>query len=144
MNSHDLDIPQAALDRLSEDSKRHSEATISTSLERNNAHFKKACENIDRWADDMVIAAEEKLKLAKAEIRTLRTQMRQAPTLEEQRDAQKQIRDAERRKRKARNDIDDIEDEVEQKRESLILQLEQRLVQKTTSQELFTIQFQIT
>lgn len=50
---------------------------------------------------------------------------------------------AERQKRKTRNEIDEIEDEVEEKRESLIAQLEQRLVQKTTARELFPIQFQI-
>jgi superfamily II DNA/RNA helicase len=143
VSNHSPEIPEADLSRLTEETQRHTEATISTSLTRNHAHFKKACENIDRWADDMVIAAEQKLQLAKAEIRALRTQMRQAPTLEEQRDIQEQVRDAERRKRKARNSIDEVEESVEEKRESLIIQLEQRLVQKTTSEELFTIHFSI-
>ena len=136
-------IPQPELERLTAESKRHAEATISKSLDRNNVHFKQACESIDRWADDMVVAAEQKLQLAKAEIRALRSEMRQAPTLDEQKQIQEKIRDAERRKRKARRDIDDVEEEVEQKRETLIIQLESRLVQKTTTEELFTIHFQV-
>jgi hypothetical protein len=136
-------IPANHAERLDAESRRHIEATISRSLDRNHTHFKQACEAIDRWADDIVIAAEQKLQQAKAEIRALRTRMRQAETLEEQQQAQEEIRLAEKRKRKARREIDDIEEETEQKRESLIARLESRLSQKTIPTELFTIHFRV-
>jgi hypothetical protein len=136
-------IPEKHSERLIAESRRHIEATISKSLDRNNVHFKQACESIDRWADDIVLAAELKLQQAKAEIRALRTRMRQAETLEEQQQAQEDIRLAEKRKRKARREIDDIEEQTEEKRESLIACLESRLSQKTIPTELFTIHFSV-
>lgn len=136
-------LPSSEVERLTAETQRHIDATISKSLDRNNAHFRTACETIDRWADDLVYAAEEKLRRAKAEIRALRNEMRQAPTLEEQQAAQEKIRAAERNKRKARRDIDDVEEETEQKRDRLIAQLEIRLVQTATPKELFTIRFQV-
>lgn len=136
-------IPAPHAERLDAESRRHIEATISKSLDRNHTHFKQACEAIDRWADDIVLAAEQKLQQAKAEIRALRTRMRQAETLEEQQQAQEEIRLAEKRKRKARREIDDIEEETEEKRESLIARLESRLSQKTIPTELFTIHFRV-
>lgn len=136
-------LPASATERLQAESQRHIDASISKSLDRNNVHFKQACDSIDRWADDVVLAAEQKLHQAKAEIRTLRTRMRQSETLEEQKEAQELIRDAERRKRKARRDIDAIEEETEEKRDQLIAHLEGRLSQKTTPTELFTIHFTV-
>ena len=70
--SADPSLPESDLTRLTEETQRHVEATVSTSLERNNKHFRAACEGIDRWADDMIVAAEQKLQVAKAEIRALR------------------------------------------------------------------------
>lgn len=136
-------LPKSQAERLDAETQRHVEASISKSVDRNSVHFQQACESIDRWADDVVKAAELKLDQAKAEIRALRSQMRQATTLEEQHEAQEKIRDAEKRKRKARRDIDDVEEETEEKREKLISHLEGRLSQQTSAKELFTVSFRV-
>lgn len=136
-------IPQPHTERLDAESQRHREATLSQSIERNNRHFRQATEQIDRWADDKIRAAEEKLVQIKAEIRALRNQARQASTLEEQHRLLEDIRLAEKRKRKARRDIDDIEDDIENQRDLLIAGLESRLTQGQTHQTHFSIHFQI-
>lgn len=66
-----------------------------------------------------------------------------ATTLEEQHRLQEDIRLAEKRKRKARRDIDDIEDDIENQRDQLIASLESRLSQGQTHQTHFSIRFQI-
>lgn len=136
-------IEPKLLDRLQQEAKRHSEATISRSLDANSQHFRKACERIDKWAEDVVIASEKALEDAKAEIRALRNQVRLAATLQEQHDLQEQLREAEKRKRKARNRINDTEDEVDEKRNEIIESLEKRMTQDTHTECLFTLRWKV-
>ncbi len=106
-------------------------------------HFNEARERLEKWADDMVIAAEKELKDTKAQIKTFNRQSRQAENLEQQREIQEKIKQLERKKRRQRQQIFDIEDEIMEKRDNLIDALEKRLEQKTTVDELFTIRWAV-
>lgn len=136
-------LPESIAERLEREAKRHTEATISRSLESNSKHFRPACERIEKWAEDVVKAAEKALEDAKAEIRALRREVRLANTLEEQHDIQEKLRDAEKRKRRARNRINEVEDDVDEKRDEIIRSLEKKLSQKTELQTLFTIRWRV-
>jgi len=129
--------------RLNAESDRHIKATISTSLEENNAHFNEARDHLEKWADDMVIAAEKDLKDTKEQIKALNRDARKAPTMEEQHQLQEKIKKLERRKRKQRQEIFDLEDSIIEKRDALIDALEKRMSQKTTVEDLFTIAWEV-
>ncbi len=139
------DVPDAQpLDRLTAEAQRFTEATIHQSLELNNAHFKNASDQLERWAEDIVTAAEQKLTEAKAMIRAIRRDIRNAETLDEQHTLQLQLKEAEKEKRKARNQIETAEDEAEEKLERMIDALKEKMNQGHTSTELFTIRWHIT
>ena len=53
------DIPDTINQRLVAEAQRHIKATISQSLEANNKHFNEAREKLEKWADDLVLAAEK-------------------------------------------------------------------------------------
>lgn len=135
--------PEPVARRLASDSERHVQATLSRSLEQNSRHFHEAREKLERWADDMVLAAEKALKDTKEQIKALRRQARQAETLQEQRDIQEQIRQLERKQRRQRQEIFRVEDEIMEKRDRLIDELEKRLAQKTATETLFTIRWAV-
>lgn len=136
-------IPQTAADRLTADSTRHAEATISLSLEANNKHFHEAREKLERWAEDMVRAADEALEDTKEKIKVCERQARQATTLDEQHAFQEKLRALQKHKRKQRQDIFKVEDEIMEKRDGLIDALERRLAQTTASEPLFTIRWNV-
>ena len=136
-------IPPAAADRLAADSTRHAEATISRSLEANNKHFHEARDKLERWAEDMVRGAEESLEDTKEQIKVCRRQARQATTLEAQHEIQEKIRKLEKQQRRQRQDIFKVEDEIMEKRDTLIDALERRLAQTTASEQLFTIRWSV-
>lgn len=136
-------IPQTAADRLTADSSRHAAATISRSLEANNKHFHEAREKLERWAEDMVLAAEEALEDTKEQIKVCRRQARQATTLDEQHSIQEKIRTLEKQQRKQRQEIFKVEDEIMEKRDGLIDALERRLAQTTATEPLFTIRWNV-
>lgn len=139
-----LDVPEGDRQLLSADEDRHAKATISKSLERNSRHFNEAREQLEKWADDMVIAVEKELRDTKDQIKAFNRQSRQATTVEEQHQLQEKIKDLEKKKRCQRQRIFDVEDEIMEKRDTLIDSLEKRMQQKTSSKPLFTIRWKIT
>jgi hypothetical protein len=136
-------IPSESADRLAKESKRHAEATVSQSLEANSRHFQQAREKLERWADDMVLAAEKALRDTKEKIKVLQREGRQATTLEDQHRIQEEIQKLEKVKRRQRQDIFKAEDEIIEKRDALIESLEKRLSQRTNRETLFTIRWSV-
>lgn len=134
-------IPPAVRERLEADAKQHSKGTVSRSLEQNSIHFNQAREKLEKWAEDMVLSAEKALMDTKEQIKILRRQARQAVTLDEQHEIQQNIQKLEKQQRRQRHDIFTVEDEIGEKRDTLIETLERRLTQHTESEQLFTIEW---
>jgi hypothetical protein len=135
--------PESHVQRLAGESERHAKATVSRSLEQNSKHFHEARDKLEKWADDMVLSAEKALADTKEQIKVLRRQARQAVTLEEQHQIQEKIQKLERQQRRQRQEIFKIEDEIMDKRDELVDQLEKRLAQRTASEALFTIRWAV-
>jgi hypothetical protein len=138
-----IGVPGAATGRLTAESERHAQATVSRSLEQNSKHFNDARDKLEQWADDMVLAAEKALKDTKEQIKALRRQARQATTLAEQHEIQQKIQMLEKQQRRQRQDIFKAEDEIMEKRDALIEQLERRLAQRAETECLFTIEWAV-
>ena len=136
-----ISIPTTVAKRLDGDSKRHTQATVSRSLEQNNTHFNEARDKLEQWADDMVLSAEKALQDTKEQIRILRRQTRQVNTLDEQHKIQEKIQKLERQQRRQRQEIFKVEDEIIEKRDQLIDSLESRLAQRVETETLFTIRW---
>ncbi|HEV2471400.1 MAG TPA: helicase-related protein, partial [Chthonomonadales bacterium] len=119
----------SAPDRLAAESAQHRKAAMHSSFEANNRFMNEERERLEKWADDMVAAAEKELREIKAQIRETNRQARQAPTTEEQLAAQSRLRDLEQAQRRQRQRIFDAEDEIIEKRNRLIAALEKRMKQ---------------
>ncbi len=137
------DAPSETTGRLDAESDRHIAAVVHREAETNNQHFREAQEKLERWAEDMVTAAEVDLRRTKEQIKAARRQARQATTLGEQKEIQHRIKRLEAQQRRQRQEIFAREDEIESKREELIAQLEARLAQKTHRDHLFTIKWRV-
>ena len=142
-NAGSVNIPDSITQRLAAEAQRHTKATISQSLEANNKHFNEAREKLEKWADDLVLAAEKALKDTKEQIKILQRQARLATHLAEQHDIQQKIQKLEKQQRRRRQEIFQVEDSIIEKRDGLIETLERRLTQKTESERLFTIEWEV-
>ena len=136
-------VPDHAGARLRGDAERHVRATVARSLEENNRHFAEAREQLEKWAEDMELAAAKELDDTKNQIRALNRQARLAVTVQEQHDIQEQVRQLEQKKRRLRQRIFDVEDEIAAKRDRLIEALERRLQQKTSANLLFVVRWSV-
>lgn len=139
----EIDIPQSFTQKLSAEAQQHVKATISQSLEANNQFFNEAREKLEKWADDMILAAEKALKDTKEQIKIQQRQARLATNLDEQHVIQKQIQKLEKQQRRQRQEIFQVEDSIIEQRNALIDSLERRFTQKTESEQLFTIEWQV-
>ncbi len=137
----DIVLPEAIKYRLSADNERHIQATIAKNLEDNNKHLSKACIQLDEWAEDMEKAAAKEMDDTKRKIADTRRKVRFAPTMQEQEQLQAELKKLEALRRRQQQKIFDVEDQIAEKRDSLVEQLTKRMVQKTETEVLFTIRW---
>lgn len=124
--------------------RRQIDAALAKALEENNTYFQAEREKLDQWAEDQLLAAEQALHDTKARLKDAKRRARAAGTVEEQAAIQDEIKALERQQRRQRQEIFDVEDEIEAKRDALIAALERRLNQRSHSVPLFRIRWQLT
>lgn len=130
-------------DRMGAEAETRLRATMARSLERNSQLFNEEREKLEKWADDMVLAAEKELRDTKEQIKSVRRQARVAETLDEQDKLQRTLKDLEKKQRRQRQAIFDAEDDIAEKRDQLIEGLQRRMQQRTEVEDLFTIRWTV-
>lgn len=136
-------VPASITAMITQEAKRHAEATISRAMETNSRHFQEERDKLEKWADDLIVAAEKELKDTKARIKLLNRQARQATSTTEQLALQKQIAELERKQRRQRQQVFDVEDQIIEKRDGLIVKLEKQMEQRAERFPLFTIRWSV-
>ena len=130
-------------ERLSVTAERQIQATLSRALDENDQYFHHEREKLEHRADDQILAAEQALVDTKTRIRDTKRRARMAETVEEQRELQEALKTLERQQRRHRQEIFDVEDQIEERRDQLIEALEKRIKQKTLVHPLFRIKWQL-
>jgi len=120
------------------------EQDVIEALKRQNAQwFSEESRKLEKWAEDKVFAAEKELQDAKARILELKREARTAESPEPQHRIQTQIQELEKSKRRLRQRIFEVEDEIIEERDQMISDLEARLKQDISKQELFTVRWAV-
>lgn len=124
-----ISIPQEIKDALAEQ-----RAKVIGALEQRNINFfTQESEKLDAWADDLKVGLEREIKELDKAIKEARTKGKGAATLAEKLEFQKLQRNLEAERDKKRRDLFIKQDEIQQKRDGLIDELEGQLQQKITS-----------
>lgn len=138
-----INLPDLVIQKLLQESERFCEATVSRAMETNNKFFQEEQERLQKWADDLIQASEKELEDIKVRLRELNRQARLATTTEEQHRIQLQIAELEKQKKVKRRRIFEVEDEILEKRDALIKELEMKMMQKVEKEILFMIEWEI-
>jgi superfamily II DNA or RNA helicase len=137
------DVPPDTQARITAGAKLAEKAALNRSLEANNKHFGAAREKLEQWAEDKIYAAEKALKDTKEQIKALRREARNAATLEDEHASQTRLQELERKQRKQRQEIFTQEDEIAEKRDTLISALQKRMQSGQKTETLFTISWSV-
>lgn len=137
-----IEIPDQATQQLAADATQLARSTIARASEAGNVRFKQAQTQVDQWADDKIAAAEIELDQVRRELRAARRQVDLAENTLAQQEAMREVGRLETKRRNARRNIDDVEDEVEEKRRDLLRQLQDQCQMSQSTQTLFTIRFE--
>ena len=128
---------------LTDTAKRQLDATLSRALEENNQYFQREREKLDAWAQDQIVSVEANLEDTRARLKEAKKQSRIADTVEAQKSAQEAVKELEKLQRRQRQEIFDVEDEIESRRDALIDALEQQMHQHSSSHLLFRIHWKL-
>ena len=109
--------------------------------ERNNRFFDVEVDKLDKWSDDIKESLELELKKLSKDIKTHKTEARKIIKLDEKVKAQRQIKDMEKKRNTMRLNLFKLQDEADERKEKLIVDVEGRLKQKTQVSELFKIRW---
>jgi hypothetical protein len=110
---------------------------------RNSGFFERELEKLDKWSDDVKASLEIELKDLDREIKFRKAEAKKLLNLEEKVAAQREIKEMEKKRGVLRQDLFKAQDDVDQRKEQLISEIEGRLKQETTAECLFTIEWRI-
>ena len=116
---------------------------VSTSAERNQIFFDDEMDKLDSWAGDMKVGLEKEIADLDAEIRLRKSEAKRMSSLADKVAAQREIKEMERKRAEKRMNLFEAQDEIDAKKEDLLVKIEQMLEQKIDEEELFTIRWRI-
>ena len=116
---------------------------LRTIAERNADFFDTEIEKLDKWAEDIKNSLEIKLKELDKDIKFRKTESKKILKLEEKVKAQSEIKELEKKRNEMRMNLYQSQDEVEDKKEKLLDDVEERLQQNIKKEELFFIKWKV-
>ncbi|MDO6748454.1 SNF2-related protein [Gilvimarinus sp. 1_MG-2023] len=136
-------VPAALAEKLQATVARQLDARLSEALDENNQFFERERNKLEAWAEDNVKSAEQKLEDTRAKLKEAKRLSRTAQTPQDQKQAQEDIKKLERTQRHNRQNIFDVEDEIERKRDDLIEALEKQMHQRSSTHHLFRVRWKL-
>ena len=100
-------------------------------------------DKLDQWADDMKISLEKEIRDLDAEIKLRKAEAKKMLNLEAKVKSQRQIKELEKKRSEKRQTLFSAQDEIDDKKETLLTDIEKRLNQKIEQKQLFTIKWKI-
>jgi len=112
-------------------------------MERNANWFDTEMEKLERWAEDLRASLRSELEETEVALKEARKAVRLAPNLPDKIASQREVRKFEAKRDEAWHQYDRAGRELDEKKESLLDDIQKRLEQRAEDQELFSIRWQV-
>lgn len=116
---------------------------VEEAVERNLKYFEAEAEKLDAWSEDLKAGLEREIKDLDKKIREFRGTARKASNLDEKLQLRKHLHELEKQRGEKRRELFSKQDEVDNRREELISELENSLKQEVKVKELFKISWEV-
>jgi len=138
-----VEIPEDVQNRCREQMNQQKATILSDSALRNRDFFDTEMDKLDTWADDMKLSLEKEITDLDAEIKLRKAEAKKMLNLEAKVVAQRSVKDLEKKRSEKRMKLYQAQDEVDEKKETLLSTIEKMLAQKISQEALFTIKWKI-
>ena len=135
-------IPADIRKKLEENQQQHSKSKLQSIDSRNLTYIKQEEDRILKWEHDMLDDLENQIHILRKAIQQAERDARNATNVEEKLKAERKVDDLKRKRRRLRNELDDREDEIAQKRKAMISEIEKKLIQKVDTIPVFMLRWQ--
>ena len=112
-------------------------------LEVNNKFFDSEIEKLEKWSEDIKKSLELELRNLDIEIKFKKAEARKLLKLEDKLNMQKIIKELEKKRNNLRFNLFDEQDKIDDKKEKLIEEIEDKMKQRIEVEELFKIKWKI-
>ena len=128
---------------LKEVLKAQKQEVLEDNMQRNAAFFDKEYDKLDKWADDMKMSLEREIKDIDAEIKLRKAEARKKLDLQTKVKEQRAIKELEKKRNEKRKHLFEAQDQIDDKKDDVLSNIEERLAQRIVEQELFTIEWEL-
>jgi ERCC4-related helicase len=122
---------------------RKQQEIIEIVSERNSQYFDQELEKLDKWAEDVKNSLEIEIKNLDREIKLKRTETKKILLLKDKVEAQRVIKEMEKNRKNLRQRLFIEQDKADERKESLLSELEAKMKQETSQKRLFTLQWRL-
>jgi ERCC4-related helicase len=120
------------------------ESVMQRNLTKNSKFFNDEFDKLDKWAEDMKLSLEKEIKDIDAELKLRKAEARKVMELAQKVEEQRLIKELEKKRNEKRRKLFESQDEIDNRKEKLLSEIETRLKQKTSEELLFIIRWELT
>jgi hypothetical protein len=137
------ELPNTVLPVFEEILHQQKQSIISMNTERNRDFFDTEMDKLDQWAEDMKIGLEKEIKDLDAEIKLRKSEAKKILNLESKVRAQRVIKELEKKRSEKRQRLFVAQDDIDNRKEELLSDIEKRLKQSVEKIEVFSIKWKM-
>ncbi|MBN1969656.1 MAG: DEAD/DEAH box helicase family protein [Candidatus Delongbacteria bacterium] len=116
---------------------------LEENMKKNADYFDREYEKLENWADDMKVSLEKEIKDIDAEIKLRKSEVRKILDLKQKVQEQRAIKELEKRRNEKRKHLFEAQDEIDERKDGVLNNIEDRLDQRVEEELLFTIKWQV-
>ena len=139
----EISIPDEIGEKLSLHTKTMTNEITAEITERNGRYFESEMEKLDKWADDLKFQLEQELKNLDREIKETKKEARKEAELDKKVALHKKAKELEKKRKDKRRSLFEGQDEVDNRKEKLISEIEARLKQSSELKDIFIIRWSV-
>lgn len=136
-------IEYATKDYLQQVLQAEQKLTLEEAQRRNGGYYNEEIDKLDKWADDMKLSLEKEIKDLEAEIKLKKADARRVVDLSLKVALQRQIKELEKKRNEKRRTLFEAQDQIDDRKEQLLNEIESRLQQSVQLKNLFTIHWKL-
>ena len=122
---------------------KHKGVLLEVLKAKDTEYFQLEVDKLHKWAEDKILASEKELKDVKFKIKEINRESKKISSSEELLKMQTELRKLERKKKVLRQEIFEVEDEIEERRDNMINVIKEKMLKAINESSIFTIKWKL-